>query len=90
MKGSALPPGAQAKGLRKVNPSAARPALLGIQLSPRFDMRPAARPRYLPFPLFSFSPFQRFSVSDFTSRLPLSLPNGNREEIPHLNKSDFF
>ncbi|MEX1116867.1 MAG: hypothetical protein WEB53_16590, partial [Akkermansiaceae bacterium] len=71
MKGSVLPPGVQAKGLRKVSPSAARPALLGIQLSPRFDMRPAARPRYLPF--FS-SPFQHFR---FHLPPPLSLPNSN-------------
>jgi len=38
-KGSALPPGAHAKGSRKISPRINSPALLGIQLSHRFDMR---------------------------------------------------
>jgi len=39
-QGSALPPGTHAIGTRKGSPSVDRPALIGIQLSPPFDMRP--------------------------------------------------
>jgi hypothetical protein len=60
-----LPPGAPAKGTRKDSESVDRPPPLAIQLSPRFVMRPAARPPYLPSLLFPFSAFQRFSVSAF-------------------------
>jgi len=53
----------------------AGPALLGIQLSSPFTMRPAARPPYLPSPLFTS---QHFRFSDF-QLLPHALPNGSRE-----------
>ena len=56
---------AQAKGTRKISPRVACPAILGIQLSHRFDMRPAAWPPYLPSLLFSISVFQYFSISAF-------------------------
>ena len=83
-KGSALPPEAHAKGTRKTSPSAARPALLraallGIQLSPRFDMRPAVGPRYLPSLLFLFSAFQLFS---FCLTPPLELAKRQPQRKP--------
>jgi len=71
-KGGALPPGAHAKGKRKISPSVDSPASLGIQLSPRFDMRPAARPRYL-LPRLFISAFQLFSISAF-QLLPQACP----------------
>jgi len=68
---------AQAKGTRKISPRVACPAILGIQLSHRFDMRPAAWPPYLPSLLFSISVFQHFSISAFTKNPPL--PNDSLE-----------
>ena len=61
---------AHAKGTRKISPSVDSLALLGIQLSPRFDRRPTARPPYLSPLLFSsqhlsISAFQHFSISAF-------------------------
>ena len=62
------PKAAHAKGTRKNSPSAVRPALLGTQLSPHFDMRPAARPCYLPSLLF---PFQHLTPFDSVQAIRL-------------------